>query len=200
MSEIAHTIDTVLADSLIPALKAAGYRKSARTWRRAAHSSVRVVNAQGSAWNSTDSGRFTLNLGLYFPTLAPLVAWGRTSERPTEPDCQVRMRIGHLLPAGLDQWWEVTPDTDLAALATEVRGAWDGYAAPWFELYDDLEAARPLVARVYAYGAAAVSLALGERADAQRRIDEVLPTCTQHGRADSIRAWARQNGLTVAAA
>jgi hypothetical protein len=198
MSEIAHLIDVVLAQSLAPALKAAGYRRAARTWRRVGPASTRVVNAQGSTSNSTEAGRFTINLGLYFPVLAPLVDWGRTSERPTEPDCQVRMRIGLLLPVRLDHWWIVTPHTDVTALAAEVRDAWDCYGAPWYAAHDNLEAARPLIAAQYAYGSAAVSLALGERADAERLAREALSRATRRGRVDLIRAWARQQGLQVA--
>jgi hypothetical protein len=199
MSEIARIIDAVLADALAAPLKLAGYRRSARTWRRAGPTSVRVINAQGSTWNTAEEGQFTLNLGLYFPPLAPLVGWGRTAERPTEPDCQVRTRIGFLLPAGLDHWWTVTPTTDLDALAADVRSTWEQFGAPWFERYDELEAARPLVAKQYAYGAAAVSLALGDRADAERRLAETLAACSQRHRADLLRAWARQHGFVVEA-
>jgi uncharacterized protein DUF4304 len=200
MSEIARIIDAVLTESLVPALKAARYRRSARTWRRVDPASTRVVNAQGSSWNTADMGQFTINLGLYFPELAPLVAWGRTSERPTEPACQVRMRIGHLMPGGLDRWWKLGPTSDVAALAAEVREAWDRYAVPWLEAHDDLEAARPLVAAQYAYGDAALSLALGERADAERLIRAALAGSTQRGRTDVILAWAQQHGFDLAAA
>jgi hypothetical protein len=200
MSEIARTIDAVLAGSLVPALQAAGYRKSGRTWRRTGPSSVRVVNVQGSSWNSGDSGQFTINLGLYFPALAPLVGWGHTTENPTEPACQIRRRIGRLLPGGRDHWWTVTPTTDVELLALDVRAAWDNHAARWFDMHDGLEAARALAAEQYPYGAAAVSLALGDRPDAQRLIDEALAASSQRSRGEAIRSWARQNGFAVAAA
>ena len=195
MSAIAALIYAVLSESLAPALKAAGYRRSARTWRRVGPSSVRVVNAQGSAWNDGAEGRFTLNLALYFPALAPLVAWGRTAERPTEPDCQVRQRIGFLLPDGQDHWWRVAPGSDLPALAGELQETWEHVGAPWMDAHDDLDAARPLIAGQYVYGDAAVSLALGDRADAARRLDAMLAACTQRGRLDTLRAWGRQHGL-----
>jgi hypothetical protein len=200
MSAIANLVDAVLAESLVPALRAAGYRRAARTWRRVGPATTRVVNVQGSAWNSADEGRFTINLGLYFPALAPFVGWGRTAERPTEPDCQVRMRIGFLLPGGLDHWWTITPATDIIVLAGEVRDAWVRYGAHWMETYDDLEAARPLVAKQYAYGAAAVSLALGDRAEAERLVRDALAATSHRRQAEGIRVWARQHGLSVAAA
>ena len=199
MSKIARIIDAVLADALAAPLKAAGYRRTGRNWRRFSSASVRVVNAQASTWNSGDEGRFTLNLGLYFRALAPLVGWGRTAERPTEADCQVRMRIGFLLPTHQDHWWAVTSRTDQAVLAAEIRAAWQDHGSPWFEQYDDLDAARPLVAEQYAYGSAAVSLALGDRADAERRFAETLAACTQRGRGELLRAWGRQHGFELQA-
>jgi hypothetical protein len=199
MSDTARIIDAVIAGALVAPLEAAGYQRSARTWRRVGATCVRVVNAQGSAWNTGAEGRFTLNLGLYFPALAPLVGWGRVAERPTEPECQVRMRIGYLLPEGLDHWWIVTPDADVSALAIEVRTAWEHFGAPWLEAHDNLEAARPLVAKQYAYGAAAVSLALGDRADAERRLAEALASCSQRHGANMLRAWARQHGFLAMA-
>ena len=98
MSEVARRIDEVIRTGLAPALKAQGYKKAARTFRRREPGHTLVVNVQGSSWNSDADGSFTLNLGVYFPTVVPFLDWMRAVERPTEPDCVVRQRIGFVMP------------------------------------------------------------------------------------------------------
>ena len=193
-SEIGHSIDSVIRDTLAPVLKAAGFRKQARTFRRSVGQAIHVVNAQGSKWNAGAEGQFTLNLGSYWPALAAqLVGPEHVSAAPAEADCHLRQRIGPLLPGGQDHWWTVSPETDLAALGAEVTAAWQAYGAPWFDAVPDLRAAgdRLEQQRSY-YWAAAAALADGDRARAAKRVAEGL---ARNPEGAVLRSWAAQHGL-----
>lgn len=197
MSEIARRIDEVIRTGLAPALKAQGYKKAARTFRRREPGHTLVVNVQGSSWNSDDDGSFTLNLGVYFPTVVPFLDWMRAVERPTEPDCVVRQRIGFVMPLGLDHWWSISPDTDLDALAREVRDAWEQFGRPWLESHANLEAARALaLSRNTPYWAAAISLAMNEQDSARVHLEEALAAAKNNAAVTTrLRDWGTRHGI-----
>ena len=62
-------------------LKAAGFRKTGSTWRRASHTSVAVLNVQKSQWGP----EHYINLGVYYFSLG-------SDTSPPENRCHVRER------------------------------------------------------------------------------------------------------------
>ena len=92
MAEITRAIDAVVAAGLAPALAAAGFRKQARTFRRATSDGavLHVVQVQGSKWNAGSTGEFTVELGLYVPRLAAALEW----QPVTRPALGGRARVG----------------------------------------------------------------------------------------------------------
>ena len=70
MSEIGKRIDEIVNADLAVRLKAEGFRKSSRTFFRAAADHTAVVNIQASLHNEGNSGTFAINLGVYFPLFA----------------------------------------------------------------------------------------------------------------------------------
>jgi hypothetical protein len=221
MSEIGRVIDRVAADALAAPLKAAGYRKDGRTWRRRVGDTVQVVHAQASQSNVGADGRFTLTAGVYFPALAARLGLFPPTDAPREMDCHVRTRP---LPPGRD-WWKVraagvaTPDqeagrvlgavfswldrrADRRAFRTNARAtqelsqALERYALPWLEHLVDLPSAREeLARRGPLWWAAAASLELGEHAAAARLFAQAVAAAAPPARADDLRRWGRQNGL-----
>src|SRR6266498_5900662 len=109
MSEIGKVIDRVAVDALTAPLKAAGYRRTGRTWRRRLKDAVQVVHVQASRSNVGADGRFTLTAGVYFPALAARLALFPPLDDPAEHDCHVRTRP---LPPGR-HWWEDRKSTRL---------------------------------------------------------------------------------------
>ena len=75
-----------------PALKAAGYKKKARTWWRTTADSVQVVNLQKSPYGE----QVYVNLGLYVRALG-------TEEFPPENRCHIQARLERVVPAELHQ-------------------------------------------------------------------------------------------------
>jgi hypothetical protein len=154
----AHFRELVQSD-LQPTLKAAGYAKQRfMFYRRAASGSVALLQLQRSQFSSAAEVRFTVNVSLWSP--AAHEALGRLSwvppvkKVPTEPACQVRQRIGFLMPKRTDLWWKVTASRpqDLA----DVRVAIESKALPFLEsietdegLRDEL-LRRPIVGRAVA--------------------------------------------------
>jgi len=191
---IATLIDDVVRGALKAPLKALGYKKDRRTFRRHLDGCTQLVNVQASMWNEGASGRFTVNLGVYFRGLADLGGIGRLTDDPIESDCLVRCRIGHLLAGGEDRWWEVHSGVDQTALVSEVRQACIGEGQAWLDAHADLSSARSfLVKQGSLYWASAASLALNDREAASSylaRAIEGWPAGT-----GQLRAWGRRHGL-----
>jgi hypothetical protein len=64
VSESAQLIDDVIRTYVVPVMKDAGFRKFGRSWYADDGQAVRMLNVQGSSWNSPDSACFTVNLGI----------------------------------------------------------------------------------------------------------------------------------------
>ena len=219
MSEIGRVIDGVAADALGAPLKAAGYRRDGRTWRRRVGETVQVLQVQASQSNVGADGRFLLNAGVYFPALAARLELFPPTDAPLEMDCHVRARP---MPPGR-QWWRVRaagvakPDQEAggvlgavfswldrradrrasrtnARATQELRQALEHYALPWLARLIDLPSARDeLVRRGPLLWAAAASLELGEQAAAAQLFAKALAAAP--AKADELRRWGRANGL-----
>ena len=222
MSEIGRVIDRVAADALAAPLKAAGYRKDGRTWRRRVGDSVQVVQVQASQSTVGADGRFLLNAGVYFPALAARIGLFSPTDAPLEMDCHVRTRP---MPPGRD-WWKVRaagvarPDqeagrilgavfawldrrADRRAARTNARATQDltqaleRYALPWLDRLVHLPSARDeLARRGPLWWAAAASLELGEPAAAARLFAQAVAAAP--AKAENLRRWGRRNGLEAA--
>jgi Domain of unknown function (DUF4304) len=221
MSEIGKVIDRIAVDALAAPLKAAGYRRAGRTWRRRLKDAVQVVHVQASRSNVGADGRFTLTAGVYFPALAARLVLFPPIDNPAEHDCHVRTRP---MPPGR-HWWEVratgaaAPDPEagrvLGAIFSwldrradqrapetneratqELREALERYALPWLSRVANLRGARDELARQgLLWWAAAASLDLGEPDEAARLFAQALEKAGPP-QADELRRWGRTNGLT----
>lgn len=196
MSPIAESLDAILRLGPAPAAKAAGFSKSGRTFRRRIGDCIQVTNLQASLTNSGTTGSFTLNLGLYFPKAAALHSPAPVSDRPSESLCQLRQRIGGLMPGSEDHWWQVTPATALEPLAADVARHWVQAGLPWLERFVTPEAAAAeLVRRGVRFDAAVLYLSHGDRAAAERLVQEVLLSQENTLHRQYVAAWAREQGL-----
>jgi hypothetical protein len=197
LSAISERIDALVRDGLAPVLRAAGYRKTGRTWRQAADGWVRVTNVQGSWTNIGETGKFTINLGVYFPEAAVLRNGPPAVEKPNESDCIVHERIGFLLPVRQDHWWEIRPATDLPQLINEVSHAWVNYGKPWLELHSDLSRAEAFLERKGLKAWAAVfSILRHDVAKAKALLAEAIAQAERSPQlASSLRQWGQQHEL-----
>ena len=160
-SSTGQTLNTILRLGLDPALRATGYKRHAHTFREALPDGIwRVINVQGSKWNEGSSGRFTLNLGVHLPQVRAVIGHPPLTKPPKEWDCELRARIGRLMPDRRDKWWQFDQRSDLQAIADDVVDAWRTYGQLWLVRYSDLRTARD-EPDDYPFAIAA-SVALGE--------------------------------------
>lgn len=197
MSVIRDRIDHVLQRGLAPRLKAAGYRKDGRTFRHSGPNAVKLTNLQASWSNVGSDGKFTVNLGVYFPQAAELHGLHRITERPVESDCMVHERIGFLLPVRSDHWWAVDDSTDLDALTGEVGQAWEEVCRPWLDRHADPAVARDFM--VHKRGApwwgAIFSLLLADQVAARSYLEQAISEARRPDLAAHLRRWGERHGL-----
>lgn len=129
---IGKHIDLLIKLALTDGLKAAGFKKQARTFRRRlADGSVQVIEIQSGKYNEGSQGEFTINLGLYLPAIAHMTGQALL-EQPRACQCHIDDRIGHILPDRLcDYWWPIDSHTDDQALAADLRAAVMQHALSW---------------------------------------------------------------------
>ncbi len=138
-------LDRVVAAGITPLLRPNGFKKVGRNFRRKGERSVQVVNVQSSAWSSATELRFTLNLGVFFPevhAVKTFLGWTPSAVGPTEYECQLRARIGRLMPRGVDDWWELAARDDPAPVANRVLDALRTFGLPWLDTHANFQTAR----------------------------------------------------------
>ena len=187
-------VDEVVKRSIQPRLKADGYRKKARTFFRELDGGVyQIANVQLNKWNTAQEATFTINLGVYFPSVVAIYWQPEITPPPRECECTVRARIGNLLDEPDDHWWTVTPRTDLDSLAAEVDAVWAKCGRPWLEKHSGLEAARKWVLRQYdKHTALTISVAMSDRVAAKKLYNAILK---RHGPDKKIIAFGKKHRL-----
>ena len=122
-----------LQQSLAPALKQRGFKKSGATWRKESSEAIGVLNLQGSQWGPS----FYINLGVYFHALGD-------RDQPTEYHCHVRTRLCELVPdrerlnALLDFEKPVQENVRVQELETLVVD----HGLPWLDTVSTIDGAR----------------------------------------------------------
>ena len=152
-----------VVDAIAPSLKAAGFRKRRHVFNRSLDRGMtQVVNFQMGASQPPGAeslplrpnlyGRFTVNLGVFVPEMViePALAPGKWVN---EYDCQLRQRLGNLMPGGVDLWWSLG-DPDEAVVAVRTALVSDGL--PWL---DRLKTREALVVAYRSDGAKALGMA-----------------------------------------
>lgn len=136
MSTISQRIDAVIELALSAPLDAAGFTRRGRTFRRRENDgSLSLIEVQGNKWNHGNTGRFTVNLGRYFPAVA-LAEEGVARDEPQAHHCHLRQRIGFLMPANTDHWWSLEGPQDDAAAAASLHHAVAGVGLRWLAAQD----------------------------------------------------------------
>ena len=145
-TEVGQAMKNLVA-AVQPTFKEQGFKKRGHTFNRTTEPDgiVHVINFQMGAYNPPGSGeipipglrpnlhgRFTVNLGAWLPGVAE-IGFGTQPESArsfiNEYNCQLRVRIGQLLPEPADTWWPL--DTLSEQLAEIVTTALTGYGFPW---------------------------------------------------------------------
>ncbi len=190
IQSIAKTMDAEL-------LKNAGYKKSGLTWLCDAPW-TRIINLQVGKWNTPAEGTFTINLGLFIPELHAATESTPVTGSIKEYDCDVRRRIGELMPAGMDYWWKVTSTTDSAAMAKEVCQALLQHGMPWLDQTGkSLSDVAHELQRQASHSKAAVAFALaGDLPSATDAMSIALANCNPLF-IPKLRRLAERHGISI---
>ena len=177
-------------------LRRAGFRKEGRTFRRVRSACTEVVNVQVSQWSSRDALSFTINLGVFFPEvqrgLEGYLALRLGQGGPKEFDCQVRTRLGALMPEASDKWWKLRAPRGPSPRPGELGDALTTLGLPWLERMTVPEEARCCIESWAPTQAMGFHLAAGELQLARALLREILKASPEN---DALRRWAEGRGL-----
>ena len=144
-SDSSKKIDEVIFEGAKKYLKDNGYKKSGRCFYKQGEEFVFVIDFQSSQFNDPSSAKFTINVDVVFPYFHE--KWTNTPlpKNLCKAAKLVSRRIGHLMPAGCDYWWEVHPDLNAQKLGSEIQNVLSTYALPFFQEIDNINKALELV-------------------------------------------------------
>lgn len=114
-------------------LAPSGYRQRGKVLRRTCGGNLGVIEFQASTGNSMEVFRFTITIGVVCGAI-PL-SRNTAIENATILDSHLSMRLGELMPAARDIWWQLGDERSNVMLLDEVSGALDSYAVPFLEKY-----------------------------------------------------------------
>ncbi|MGN9906378.1 DUF4304 domain-containing protein [Phytohabitans sp. LJ34] len=136
MSSVQDVYRAMLRDRVAPGLRALGFKGSGARYRLDDEECLAQLGFQSSAYNTSASLSFTLNLSV----VSRLVWESARREQPylpTSPSPNVfygtyvwQRRIGQLMPTQSDLWWDLEHDADPAAVADAVVTAVHDYGLP----------------------------------------------------------------------
>jgi hypothetical protein len=193
MSDIGKLIDEVVALGLKQLMKENGFKKKRRNFYKEENGVYQILNVQGSIFNDANEGRFTVNLGIFFPEINKLVGIHHLQGVPTEPDCTLRQRVGHLTPQGTDHWWRVQPGDPIEQIAEHLKSLVANYGLPWLDRNRQISVALPLLKKQNPFVAAATALYEGNREEAKKIINDLIARKT--AAASHARYWGKKHRL-----
>jgi hypothetical protein len=163
---------------------------------------VDVVDVQASRWNEPGIQSFTVNLGVFAPSVYQTCWLKEPPSIARSEDCLVRHRLseglGVLDGKQKEQWWTLRGSADVEEVGNQVSALLVTRAIPFFDRMDSLVAihdvletrtgadARTPLARIYL---AAVKAELGDTAAARTILRDVGSTAPRAWR-DRVTAVA----------
>ncbi len=133
MLPISKRIDHIIQQALAVPLKAAGFKKQARTFRRhETDGNIAVINIQSGKYNTGSTGEFAANLGFYLPALAEMLG-EEILNQPHDHHAHFHIRLGWLMPEhNEDYWFQLTPGRVDETVAAELQTAVLTHGLAWF--------------------------------------------------------------------
>lgn len=135
IKELPRSAKQVLAEAIrvepAPVMKAAGFKKTRNTWHRWCSWGCQVVNVQATQYSDRSETMYTLNIGAY---LRDQKTWNGEqfdeAHPPSEAYCQLRQRVGVLMPDHNDKWWRVMWADDAAHVGAIMKNTLVDFILP----------------------------------------------------------------------
>lgn len=213
-SVISEKIDEVIRIGLKGPLRELGFKKNGRTFARFLEDSLaHVINIQSWRYNQGDSGRFTVNLGVFVPYVYESWFGVQAPGHPRETACMIRERIGFVMDGirgqgPRDVWWEINTGSDPAALAESVGMAILDYGIPYLNQFNSMDSVIHILERgsidklgIYAHQRelflAIIYAHRGERRRAQQIFNVMFPAFQGHPFGETLEQIAGRLNLAV---
>jgi len=182
----------VLARSVSPRLKSAGFRKSGMNYHRRLGETVQVINFQSSGGSSVAETRFYLNIGIAFDAVCALSGTA-VLDQPKEYECDtrgIRSRLENLIDH-VPGYWSIRIGDDVNAVAAALDECMarleieldsiDGLAT--FAAHRWFNVQRP------GSTAAQVLYLLGDKKSAWREVQELATKFADRANANRVEWW-----------
>ncbi len=191
-------VDACIRLGLAPALKAEGYKKTARNFRLATEEAVLIVNVQSSQWNFQGRAQFVMNLGVFFPAVHRLEKSWPIVGSPKESECQAQMRLGP--PGQADNaWWEVRGEADISNAAAEMVNSWETRGRPWMAERATITGALRFESENFlsSITRAVMLFVLGDLEGARQHLSRVARESSVEAVRTDAREWAQKQGILL---
>jgi hypothetical protein len=141
----AEVFKNLVDRAFAPTLRALGFSRQHLSFCVRLNGNYGVISFQKSRTSNAALTLFTVNLGVVSTTLLDFFSDGPRGGRFRKlDDCQLRERLGFLLPDRQDTWWEVNPGAYDEGLAREISDSLREVAVPYLLTFGKDEALRDL--------------------------------------------------------
>lgn len=120
-----------LVTSLHQLLRPHGFRKSGTRFSRLSADVIHLIEVQGSRNSSSESARFTVNIGVFLLRLIDEDM--REFTKPSIASAHWSARLGFLSPDKRDIWWDISTLDQAEVAAYEITSKVKLYALPVLE-------------------------------------------------------------------
>jgi hypothetical protein len=147
MTTTSKLLQAVIAQSLGRVLPPIGYSvspaefrhpNSAAQYHQSFEDHLRIVDVQRDKRWSKQVGHFTINVGVYIPSVEAALGRSHSFAVAHTGFATVTERLG-ILSDGFDKWWKVTPHTEVAPTANEIVKNWEIHGLPWLNARGGLQ-------------------------------------------------------------
>ncbi len=135
-------VTAMVRDVLGPEMKAAGFRRSGRTFWRDGPDVCHVVSVKMNRWGSRQHSTVGVALGVFWHRVEAILENPSTGKvPPPEHRCTFRIDLGRVVAMPPKLEWRVTRGSNLHAIGSDVWRDLRRYGFAWFEYRSDLKRA-----------------------------------------------------------
>lgn len=134
--------DQLYKDFVVPYFKERGFRTPASNFYIDLGDFRKIVQFQKSQFNSRDHVKFTINVGIFDKLANEEFSdrpYGKKLKSPRPCDCILEKRIGGLLPAHLDKWYQLDENTSIEEVKRNLENDITNYLLPYLNQFNSLE-------------------------------------------------------------
>lgn len=119
MTLLSKLYGTLLKDHVAPFLKADGFLRGGQCFLREGPESWAIIHFQQSSKSNSTKILFTVDFGVASKRVCEFFGI-QVEQKKSIDTCQWRQRLGMLLPGGVDRWWSIDAETDIATLGSDL--------------------------------------------------------------------------------